>query len=280
MDLPLHVARRGDRGPPIVLIHGFGANAATWGPWADALGRHHQLHLIDLKGFGRAPKPADDRYSPYDLADLVVRYLRQERLANITLVGHSLGGAVALLVGLELFERSAGQEPRRQVVVSGAVFPQSVPPFIRLAATRGLGPLALRLIPPHWLMRQALRRMCFDSATVTESQVEAYAGPLREPGGVDGLVRAARALIPADADQVVARYAHLDVPTLALWGRQDRVIPLQVGERLTQVLPRCELVILEQCGHIPSEERPRESLDAVLRFLKRHPISASILEPG
>jgi len=74
-------------------------------------------------------------------------------------------------------------------------------------------------------------------------------------------------IVPADLAEITARYAEIDVPTLLLWGRHDPVVPLSVGEKLFDVLPNAQLVILEECGHLPPEELPQESLKGVLKFL-------------
>ncbi len=75
--------------------------------------------------------------------------------------------------------------------------------------------------------------------------------------------------MPDDLDALNARFPELDVPTLLLWGRHDRVVPLWVGERLASDLPRAELQIFERCGHMPPEELPEETLEAVKAFLDR-----------
>ncbi|MDE0730912.1 MAG: alpha/beta hydrolase, partial [Longimicrobiales bacterium] len=67
--------------------------------------------------------------------------------------------------------------------------------------------------------------------------------------------------------KMTARFEELDVPTLVLWGRQDRVVPLWVGERLADQLPDANLEVLENCGHMPAEELPEESWEVLRKFL-------------
>ena len=256
----------------MLFIHGYGANSSTWDSWITPLSASHTLHLVDLKGFGRAPVGTDQAYAPTDFAAHVMHYIRQEDLSRITLCGHSLGGAVALLVALELSKASGGAEPQRLIVVSGAAFPQQVPPFIRFAGIPWLGPLSVRLLPSRLLMRAALRKIVHDPRSISRQQIENYAAPLRRKGAARAWAATARSLIPEDADALVARYAELQTPTLALWGRSDRVVRPSIGTRLAQALPNCSLVVLDACGHIPPEERPIESLRVVQSFLARHPL--------
>lgn len=264
--LPMHVEERGERGRPLVLVHGFGAHSYTWRYWVPRLVESHRIVLVDLKGHGAAPKPDDEAYGPVDHADLIVCLVRARNLRRATLIGHSLGGGVCLLAALRLLER----DPDRLdslVIVSGAAYEQEIPAYIGLARKRIVGPALLRIVPARLLVRSILRQIVHDPDTVQPGQVEAYAEPLATPEGRRAMLRTARKIVPAEAARVVARYPDLDVPTLLLWGRQDRVVPPWVGERLARELPRAELALLDECGHLPQEEAPRRSLDPVLRFL-------------
>lgn len=274
-DTHLHVERMGKEGPPVVLIHGFGGNRQTWSPWVSDLATDHELHLVDVKGFGSAPRPRDGRYSPLDLAKPVTEYVVREGLHNVTLVGHSLGGAIALIVALELHDRAqagAASALARLVVVSGAAFPQAVPRFIQLAASPAIGGVLLRVVPMRWLIRKALQKVYFDPSGIHTDQVNAYADPIRKPGGRYAIRTTAQQLVPSNADQIVEGYSKLDVPTLLLWGRHDEVVPLSTAHQLEAVLPQCELCILERCGHIPSEELPEASLAALRDFFRKAPV--------
>lgn len=73
--------------------------------------------------------------------------------------------------------------------------------------------------------------------------------------------------MPDNLPRLVDRYREIDVPSLLVWGRQDRIVPCVMGEALAEALPEARLATLERCGHIPAEERPRESLAFVREFL-------------
>lgn len=250
-----------------MLIHGFAGNKQTWKPWVDELSKRHELHLVDLKGFGQAPRPRDNHYSVRDLARPVVDYVVSEGLRGPTLVGHSLGGAVVMLTALELHERGDAPDPSRLILVAGAAYPQRVPPFLRTAAAPWIGGALLRMVPMRWLIKQALRKVYFEPADVNDDQIRAYADPIRARGGRYAVRATARQLVPDDADEIVQRFPQLSMPTLLLWGRNDSVVPLDTAHRLLELLPKAELKVLERCGHIPSEERPEASLLEVQTFL-------------
>ncbi|MEZ4415987.1 MAG: alpha/beta hydrolase [Gemmatimonadota bacterium] len=272
-DSPLAFRRTGERGPPLVLLHGFAGNQSTWRFWVPDLSRDHQVFALDLKGFGDSPKPRDGRYSPHDHAALLDAWLDWAGLERITLVGHSLGGGVALLSALQQ-ERSA-RRVERLVIVAGPAFPQPLPRFISLARVPLLGRVALGLLSPERVIRMALSSIVFDPAAVDEVWVHNYAEPLGRRGGRYGLLTSARQILPPDLDALTDRYPAMTLPTLLLWGRQDIVVPLSIGQRLSRTLPDAELVVLDRCGHVVPEERPRASLAAMRQWLSRHPLPAT-----
>jgi len=270
LTLPLHVDCTGlDAGPEVdtfVLLHGFGGSSFTWRYWVHRLGLRGHVVLIDLKGFGAAPKPADGRYGPGELADLVYLLIRQRGFRNLTLVGHSLGGGVALLVA-ERLSRSDPDRLARLVIVAGAAYRQKLPPFVALARLGWLARALLRIAGARRVVRVVLRSIVYDRNTVTDAQVEGYAEPLASPEARRALVDTALRIVPRNMDQIAAGYREIRAPVLLLWGREDRVVPLSVAHRLESELPSARLVILEACGHLPPEERPDESWAAVERFL-------------
>lgn len=264
--IPLHWEWHGFGGPPIVLVHGFAINGHTWHAWLPRLTRERRVLVVDLKGAGSAPKPRGEPYGPREQAALLRRLILQEDLRDLTLVGHSLGGGIALLTALELME--AGDSRLSHLVLLGAAaYRQPVPQFIRIAARPWLGPLALRVLPASLVIRLGMARAYHSTSAITDSTVEAYADPLRSSDGRYALSRMARELIPPDLDTLSSRYGQISTPTLLLWGEADAIVPLGIGERLAREIPRARLAVLPDCGHMPQEEKPDESLRLVLEFL-------------
>ena len=186
----------------------------------------------------------------------------------MTLVGHSLGGGIALLVALRLREDGEGRL-HRLVLVAGAAYAQKLPPFVSLARHPLVSGLLWRLIGPRRIVRRVLRTIVHDPSRITAQQIAGYAQPLSRPGARAALVTSALQVVPDDLEGTVGRYPTLSVPTLLLWGRADPVVPLAVGERLAANLPDATLEVLDNCGHLPAEELPDESLAALGRFLDR-----------
>ena len=262
--LPLHADRYGEGDRSIVLLHGFGASSFEWRYWIAPLAEDHEVWAVDLKGHGSAPAPPDEQYSQHDHAELVYRLIVQKDLRRLTLIGHSMGGGVALLVALRLLGEGRLES---LVLVASAAYPQRLPPFVRLAGKGRLTQWLLAIIPKGLLIGRVIRPIVHDPEKVSATQVEAYAEPLRSAAHRLAIIRTALKIVPADLAEITPRYAEIDVPTLLLWGRHDPVVPLSVGEKLFAALPNAQLVILEKCGHLPPEELPQESLRVVLKFL-------------
>jgi pimeloyl-ACP methyl ester carboxylesterase len=269
--LPLYVDRMGrPPGPGIdtfLLIHGYAASRFSWRRWMPSLAERGHVVAVDMKGFGQAPKPDDGRYSPEDQALLLDRLIRREGLDRLTLVGHSLGGGVALLTALRLLDHEPARL-RRLIIVAGAAYEQRLPPFVGLASWPTLSGALFRLLGPDRIVRHVLRTIVDDAARVTEKQVSGYADPLRATGTLRALLSTARQIVPPDLSALTARYPEIGAPTLLIWGRRDRVVPLAVGQRLAQAIPDARLHVLEACGHLPAEEKPQESLAVVEAFLE------------
>ena len=269
-DLPLHVEILGPDPDPgvdsIVLLHGYGGSSFSWRYWAPFLAKRAHVVLVDMKGFGSAPKPDDGQYGPRHQAELIYRLILQADLQRVTLIGHSLGGGVALGAALRLLDSEPGRL-KRLILVASAAYKQRMPLFVALAKYRRLASTALRILGTQFVIRHVLKSIVFDPSEVSDDQVLGYAKPLSSPEAHRALIDTALAIIPPDLEKLTARFEELDVPTLVLWGRQDRVVPLWVGERLADKLPDAKLQVLENCGHMPAEELPKESWEALQAFL-------------
>ncbi len=250
----LHINVRG-HGPPILLIHGFGASGFTWSKIVPRLAAHYRVITLDLKGFGRSKKPRDGRYTLRDQAAAVMNVIERLDLNGMTLVGHSMGGGVALLVAMTL-ERQAPRRLSLLVLIDSIAFPQPLPHFVTILRVPVLGSLIIGLAPATWLVRYVLNFAYFDRGKIERAFVEEYAAALRCQCGRAALIATARALIPPDIDRLVAQYRTMRTPVLLLEGRQDRIVPLTIAHRLAEAIPTASLRILDRCGHVPQEEEP------------------------
>ncbi len=253
-------------GETILLIHGFGLHSYTWRHLDHELAERYRVIELDLKGFGDSPKPQDGRYSIYDQARLIYQFIVEENLEDFTLVGHSFGGGVALVVALHSLERSRNR-PKRLILIDSVAYEQRLPAFIRMLATPALGPLMLSITPDRYQAYSILRLAYYDDSAISTDQVDAYAAPLGLEGSHHAVLHTARQIVPSDITELSQMYPRIDYPTLILWGRQDSIVPLEVGRRLHAALPDSRLVVVDKAGHLVHEEQPVKSLEIIKSFL-------------
>ena len=263
--LSLHYETYG-HGKPVVLIHGLGVNSFTWRHLIAPLSQHHRVITLDLKGYGMSPKPDDDMYSLYDQSRLVSQFIIEHDLRNVTLVGHSYGGGVALASAVYLSRAHPGRL-ERLVLIDSIAYKQSLPMFVRLLATPILGPLLVHLVPETRQIRSIMELTYYDDRLIENESVELYAQSLRSPGAKNALLSTARQILPSDIEEFAQMYRELRVPTLILWGKEDEIIPLSIGQRLAFDLPNATLKVLADTGHAPQEESPKETLRLIEGFL-------------
>ena len=145
----------------------------------------------------------------------------------------------------------------------------------KLLRTPVLGWLALHLVPPSLNALTVLRYSYYKKRLITWKQIKAYAKPISSPGGRHALLQVAKQAVPDNFEELTSQYPTINVPTLIVWGREDRVIPLSIGERLDHDIPDTRLVIIDQVGHVPQEEKPEETIAAIVKFLKTRKRSCS-----
>lgn len=268
-DNPVRLAyRERGQGKPVLLIHGFGANAYTWRHMVPALAQTHRVITLDLKGFGQSDKPLDENYSVLDQAALVSEFIERKNLKDLTLVGHSLGGGVALALALDENDKRRGRITRLALLDSVG-YAQKIPIAFNLLRAPVIGPVSSYLIPKELQARAALRIAYHDDSKFDRTDVAEYAGPLHDRGAQHALIRSARQIMPENIDQLSARYPTITIPALVLWCDHDKVVKPHIGWRLHQDLPNSTFKLIGGCGHIPQEERPHETAQAIKALLAR-----------
>ena len=236
------------------------------GSWPPSSPRAHRVIAVDLKGFGQSDKPFDGRYSVYDQAELLAQLIEDKDLRDLTLVGHSFGGGVALLLALEANQRLDGRITRL-VLLNSIAFPQNIPVFFRLLDVPLVSQIGVRMVPPSVQARVALQIAYFDDSKIDPEEIELYAAPLKTAAGKHAIIYSARQIVPEDIAELSERYKTIELPTLILWCDHDRIVPLEVGIKLRRTLPNSTLRLVEECGHMPQEEQPASTLALIKGFI-------------
>ena len=254
-----------DEGPrddatPLVLLHGTSASLHTWQGWAGALKGQRRVIRFDLPGFAlTGPHPQDD-YSIDTYVRFVVATLDRLAIARCVLAGNSLGGQIAWSVAA-----AHPQRVERLVLVDAAGYPfepQSVPIGFQMARLPILAPL-MRNTLPRGLVERSVRNVYGNPAKVTPELVDLYADMTLREGNRRALgLRMAQRLAVAPE-----RIATLKLPTLILWGGQDRLIPPDNAQKFARDIPGSRLVMFDDLGHVPHEEDPVRTVAPVKAFL-------------
>lgn len=254
-------------GDPIIALHGLGGTLYSWRNLKGAF-PNHQLILIDLKGAGDSPKPRDKHYSIQDQVDLIYQFILEHDLKNLTVMGNSYGGAVSLVLAIQLCRDDPDRFASLILIDSGG-YNKDLPSHLKILKTPVIGWLALHLRSVRASIKQVLRDSYYDRDKITDEQIDAYTKPVVAPGGRYGMLQTARQAIPKNIDAITAQYKNISVPTLILWGLDDRLIPITIGEMLHEAIPRSSLEIINNCGHVPQEEMPEETIRYISAFFRR-----------
>jgi pimeloyl-ACP methyl ester carboxylesterase len=262
----------GASGPVLLLLHGLLGSGASFGPALDELARTHRVIAPDLLGHGDSAKPGGD-YSLGSLATLVRDLLVVLGVESATVVGHSLGGGVAM----QLAYQFPGTVDRLVLVGSGGLG-RAVSPALRAVALPGaewvipavFNPYAARaagrlLRPFRGIAPPALTQVVAGLATLADAEARA------------AFVLTARSVIDVRGQRVSGAdrlYLAAAVPLLLVWGGRDPVIPVAHGEALHRQLPGSRLVVFDGAGHFPQVEEPGWFAGVVAEFVATTPATS------
>jgi pimeloyl-ACP methyl ester carboxylesterase len=247
-------------GGPLTLLflHGFGASLRTWDDVLACIpGDRFTSYLIDLKGFGLSSKPRDAHYAIRDNAALVSRFIMEKKLENVVLVGHSMGGGVALAVAVESLDTER-TPPAAMVLIDPAAYATKPPFFVKFSRMPVVGTLLLSLTGSEFKARFVLKRLIYDHNKITAGLVDRYAVFVAMDGFNYALYHTAADLLADDHGGYTGNYGRITCPVLVIWGAEDKAIPLVSGDQLVSDMPNAQLHTIEQCGHNPHEEFPEE----------------------
>jgi pimeloyl-ACP methyl ester carboxylesterase len=252
-------------GRPVLALHGYGATLFSWRHLPKGL-LDRRVIRVDLAGHGGSPPRADRRYGPADHAAQIIAFIDEQRLEQFDLIGHSLGGGVALMIALN-FAKLRPHAIRRLVLVDSVALPQPLPWLMKVIRAPFAGSILFSRIPGRMIVRAISPAAYYDRRCVTEEMICAYAQNLATAAGRRVMIETARQIIPDDLAGLIACYRSLRLPTLLIWGKQDRVVSPAIGITLNTLIEGSTLMLIDDCGHVPQEERPDIAIPAIADFL-------------
>jgi pimeloyl-ACP methyl ester carboxylesterase len=254
-------------GPDMLLLHGLGGAKSSFFDTAAALSRRYRVHAIDLPGFGGSSKPSTAPYGAPYAAKAVIGAMDALGIERAHIVGNSMGGRVAIEVGLQRPDRVGGL-----ALLSPAVA------FIR----RDWHWLVRILRPelgvlPHSLGRKRIEQQFWAlfadrdlvDPSVADIVVDEFERIYRDAGARLAFLASARSIYLESPNAFYPRLAQLQPPALFVWSSHDRLIPEKFRPHVERWLPQAEQVVLQGCGHVPQVERPEQTNGLLERFFAR-----------
>lgn len=243
--LSFNATEHGTSGPEVVLLHGLFGAVSNWEsliPKVEQFARPIALSLPIITGHRSEVKVKS-------LALYTEYYVRQKNLAPVTLCGNSLGGHVALRLCL------ASPELVDCLILSGAsgLYEHSVD--------------SLPVRPDQRFVREHMSRVFYHQRFVTDVGVDEIHQILKKRMNVLNLIHAARS---AKKDNLQTLLKQIKVPTLLLWGEDDKITTMDVAETFHKEIPNSKLVTIKNCGHAPMIEHPEWFAEEMEKFLREH----------
>lgn len=240
------------KGPPVVLIHGFGGHTYSYRYLIPELAPDHRVVALDLLGFGYSERVSDADYSHQAQAGRVLGLMDALGIEKASLVGHSMGGEVAMRVA--------------------AAHPERVDRLALVASVSGdrvralpVTPLVKPFLPLSSVLfgKQMFRASFFDKSKATDEVWRAYHEPATIRGSMDGLYKIMKHTRGDPPIQVTS----ITAPVLLMSAEHERIIPRWMSRRLRERFPEAETAVIGEAGHVLLEERPAECNAVLRRFL-------------
>lgn len=255
-----------DEGPrddplPIVLLHGTSASLHTWDGWTGELRNKRRIIRFDLPGFGlTGPNPKGSYDVMQDYVPFVLAVLDELKVQRFVIAGNSLGGQIAWSVAV-----IAPTRVDKLILVDAGGFPldaTSIPIGFQLARMPAIASVMLRVLPRR-VIESTVRNVYGKPERVTPELVDLYYDITLREGNRAALGARFKTMKPAD----ITKLSMLKMPTLILWGGQDRLIAPANGERFERAITGSKRIVFPELGHVPHEEDPAQTIKPVRDFL-------------
>lgn len=259
----LFVVERG-KGESLILANGIAASVYTWRKVIPKLSKSFRVHALDYKGTGLSEKPRDE-YSIEEFSKEIFDLMNYYKIDKAVLAGNSLGGEVILNFAIKYPERvkalilldTAGYQLNKEITAI----------LVRLGRFKAVG----RFIKKHASKRFARRLIewaLYNDELIDREMVNSYYKPMRTKGAFDAFIKLVKNLSYTDFDY--SKVKDIEVPTLIIWGKEDKWIPVSDAYKFHKDIKNSKLVILGGCGHAPQEEMPDKVSELIKEFIEEN----------
>jgi pimeloyl-ACP methyl ester carboxylesterase len=262
-------------GEPLVMVHGFADSSYSWHENAAILkDSGHRLIIVDQPGLGRSDAPPDPYvFSIENQAKAIVALTEKLGLTEFCIIGHSMGGGIALYITLNYPEKV-----RKAVVIDPVCYKA---PDIEILSLPGMGYLASKF-GGRWAVRMGLEDAYYDSGKVNDAMIDEYARPITKPGYWRTLISLEKQYFSPGFKEMTQSYRQIHTPVLIIWGRNDTWLPVAQGVRLNEEINDSKLAVMEQCGHNSHQECKNKVNPLLAKFLRVFGprVDPHLLRPG
>lgn len=252
-------------GPPLVLLHGFLVSHKVWQHVWPALTAKFRVIAPDLLGHGDSARPPVDRvkYDADALADRAAAVIKHLGLSNVGLVGHSMGGRVAMHLTL----RHPGLVGRLMLLDSVGV-PQALPLLGRIVTAPVVGKPIFKHLYTKAVVRTYFKGDVFaDPKGVTDAMVDEVYRCLELPNGRNAMYSVLENTVAPNGTMAGEdTLTQLKLPVKLLWGEKDKIFPVDNAHRFERLIAGSSLTVIPGIGHSPPEEAPARTSEVILEF--------------
>lgn len=249
--------QQGQGGPPILLLHGFDSSVLEFRRLLPLLALNYKTWAVDLLGFGFTGRPARVSISSEAIKTHLFAVWQALIQKPVILVGASMGGAAAID-----FTLTFPEAVQKLVLIDSAGF-RSGPPIGKFFVPP-LGYLATSFLRHPQVRQQISGKAYHDVSFASADAQQCAALHLSQPGWREALITFTKS---GGYRSFRPKLAHLNLPTLILWGESDQILGTQDAKGFEQAISDSKLIWIPECGHVPHLEKPRESAQYILEFI-------------
>ncbi len=245
----------------ILFIHGLGSSAERWLDIPDAISMYYHTIAVDLIGFGGSDKPKDVNYTIEQFSEFILEFIEKIGLSGddrkITLVGHSLGGYIAVDFAI----RNKGLIEKLVLLDSSGFLKGPTPLLVQY--------LNAAKYPSYDSVRNVFEQMVAQPWKVLPVIINIFITRINSPGAKYPFESAYQNSTTTQID--LSRLKSIeDIPTLIIWGKSDNLIPIEYSEPFKQVFKNYRVEMIEDAGHAPFVEKPAIICEILHSFLSQN----------